>query len=98
MKLGDDAGEEGACGGERRPPQDASFTADGRGAYRLLQSPTVDDVDGGGGIRSNADDQSFAASQEEDKELSWDWNDGEWKGPASKFTIIALTCKLNNNL
>ena len=40
-EVSTDDDTDGMRGHQRRPPRDASFTTDGRGAYRLLPSPTV---------------------------------------------------------
>ena len=75
----DDAGQ-GVGDNERRPPRDASFTAEGRGVYRLPQSPTVDDADDHIGAGS------LTAAQEEELELSWNGNGGGRNRQASKST------------
>ena len=74
--------------GCRRPPKDASFTQDDRGAYGLLRlsietCAANDDVDDGDigfdSVYSQRRDSREAAAQWPDNpELSWDWNNGRW--------------------
>ena len=60
----------------QRPPGDASFTTDNRGAYRLLQNLTTEGADDGDRGSQDEEDQASAAGQGTivavDMDLSWD--------------------------